>query len=91
MSHLDMETREHLAEEDRGIRPRLGGERDDGVAADDRRGEERDEAEQREAVGRDHADHAHPALNLPPLQTAAAGTGATGAVGGGSPCTVSCN
>lgn len=32
-----------------------------------------------------------PALNLPPLQTAAAGTVATGAVGGGSPCTASCN
>ena len=50
--------REHLGELDRGERARLRGDRDDGVAADERRRDPRDEAEQRRLLRRDDGDDA---------------------------------
>ena len=54
----DVARRDRLGQLDRRERLRLGGERDDGVAAGERRREPRDEAEQRRVVGRDDGDDA---------------------------------
>ena len=49
----DVGGREHLGELDRGERVRLGGDDDDGVAADERGREPRDEPGERRLVGRE--------------------------------------